>query len=114
MKYVLICTHTGTAGAALQMNNVLTHIGSIDSLKFFPSDLSLFQHLAKTVVYPDLIALDLHLPIKGGLQTLKQLKKDLKWKNIPVMMTSNEASKYEILACYMAGAESFLVESILF
>ncbi|WP_185731301.1 response regulator [Larkinella rosea] len=96
------------------MDKVLKHIGAIRSIKFFPNDLALFQYLGTTDEYPDLITLDLHLPLKGGLQILKSLKKDLRWKNIPVMMTCNEASQFEILACYKAGAESFLVESILF
>lgn len=114
MRNVLICTFVGSAEAPLQMDNVLKHVGAIRSVKFFPSDSALFQHLLTANEYPDLITLDLHLPLKGGLQILKSLKKDHRWKDIPVMMTCNEASKFEIMACYKAGAESFLVESILF
>lgn len=110
----MICTFVGRAEASLQMDNVLKHVGAIRSAKFFPSDSALFHHLSTVHEYPDLITLDLHLPLRGGLQILKSLKKDQRWKDIPVMMTCNEASNFEITACYKAGAESFLVESILF
>ncbi|GAB3893325.1 hypothetical protein GCM10028803_07330 [Larkinella knui] len=114
MKNVLICTFVGHADAHLHMDKVLTHIGAIGNLKFFPNDLSLFNHLSKTQHYPDLITIDLHLPLKGGLQTLKSIKKDRNWKHIPVLMTCSEASRFEILACYNAGADSCFVETILF
>ncbi|GAB3927803.1 response regulator [Larkinella terrae] len=114
MKKVLICTNVGKSQAHVQMDNVLKHIGAISDLKFFPSDLALLKYLSTAQDYPDLITLDLHLPLKGGLQILKILKKDKRWKHIPVIMTCSEASTFEIEACHTAGAESFFVETILF
>jgi CheY-like chemotaxis protein len=44
------------------------------------------HYLRKTTPLPDFIFLDLKMPIMNGKECLKELKKDVKLKNIPVII----------------------------
>ena len=60
--------------------------------------------------HPFLILLDLHMPVMGGQQTLRELKQRPDWKPIPVVMVTSGASEQEVQACYEAGANSCLAK----
>ncbi len=57
---------------------------------------------------PDLILLDLNLPIWDGKKTLAVLKKDQRLKSIPVIIYTTSKSEYDIADCYELGANSFI------
>ncbi len=59
---------------------------------------------------PDLILLDLILPLKEGFVVLKALKSNPKTKNIPVVILSNLDQDYEIKMGKNLGAESYLTK----
>ncbi|HLB51901.1 hypothetical protein A3F07_02025 [candidate division WWE3 bacterium RIFCSPHIGHO2_12_FULL_38_15] len=60
---------------------------------------------------PDVILLDLIMPIKDGFITLKELKLNDKFKNIPVIIASNLGQKDEIEKGLNLGAADYLVKS---
>lgn len=47
---------------------------------------------------PDLIWLDMHLPVMSGSQLLEQLNQDENMKKIPVIVVTVSSSKHELLA----------------
>lgn len=59
---------------------------------------------------PDLVLLDVNMPVKSGLEVCKELKASPATEDIPVMfMTGNlEHSAQE--ACWKAGATDFIVK----
>jgi CheY-like chemotaxis protein len=57
---------------------------------------------------PDLIILDLNLPRVGGLQVLDQLKRDDRFRLIPVIVLTSSQSPRDIEAAYRAGANLYL------
>lgn len=57
---------------------------------------------------PDLVLLDLNLPGYGGLQTLAELKSDVRLRRIPVIVLTTSKSQDEINRCYDAGAAAVL------
>jgi len=57
---------------------------------------------------PDLILLDVRMPIKDGITTLKELKRRGDTKHIPVVMLS--ASVFDQRAALEAGARFFLTK----
>ena len=59
---------------------------------------------------PDLILLDLMLPKKSGFEILKEIKKDEKIKDIPVLILSNLAQEKEIEEGLALGAQDYLVK----
>src|SRR5438045_2821716 len=65
---------------------------------------------AKTVA-PDLILLDVMMPVMNGLQSLEKLKSDPQTKNIPVIMLTNLANKPDADYSLKKGAVKYLVKS---
>ena len=61
--------------------------------------------------HPDLIMLDISLPVMDGIAMLKELRKDDSGKNMEVIMLTN-FSEYKLLADALAqGAHDYLVKS---
>ncbi|MBL1211294.1 response regulator [Geminocystis sp. GBBB08] len=61
---------------------------------------------------PDLILLDLNLPRKNGLEVLKEIKLDIRYKRIPVIILSTSENNEDILECYNCHANSYLTKPI--
>ena len=59
---------------------------------------------------PQLIFLDLRMPVWDGIRTLKALKAEARYAAIPVYIWSEADSKNEISLCLQLGAEKFLVK----
>lgn len=57
---------------------------------------------------PDIILLDLNLPVWDGKKTLAILKKDQRLKSIPIVIYSTSKSEHDIADCYDLGANSFI------
>ena len=61
-----------------------------------------------------LIVLDLNMPILNGTQTLRKLKKDDRFKDIPVVIYSTSVNDTEREECYRLGALDYLVKPSTF
>ncbi len=59
----------------------------------------------------DLILLDMVMPVKDGLQTLKELKNDEVLKQIPVIILSNLGQESDIEETKKLGAIDYIVKS---
>jgi|SRR5882724_296936 len=59
---------------------------------------------------PLFILLDLNMPKKDGIQTLKEIKEHAVFRNIPVNIFSITSSGHEINSCYEAGANSYIIK----
>ena len=66
--------------------------------------------LAKTKK-PDLILLDIILPVINGIDVLKELKKDKKTKNIPVIVLTNVENMDNVDKTIELGATAYLVKA---
>jgi len=60
---------------------------------------------------PDIILLDLIIPIKDGFTVLAEIKKDDRLKPIPVIVTSNLSQKEDIDRAKSLGAIDYMVKS---
>ena len=59
---------------------------------------------------PDIIFLDLNMPIFTGWDCLKQIKSNPNWKHIPVVIYSTASRKEIIDNCYREGASLYLIK----
>jgi DNA-binding response OmpR family regulator len=59
---------------------------------------------------PDLVILDLLLPVMDGFEVLKRLKEDESLKTIPVVIMSNLSQKEDIDRCMKLGATDYIVK----
>ena len=60
---------------------------------------------------PDIVILDIMLTGKDGFEILKDLKKDDKTKNIPVVIVSNLGSKEDLEKGNQLGAAGFMIKA---
>lgn len=60
---------------------------------------------------PDLILLDLIMPVKNGFETLEEIQKDEKLSQIPVIVLSNLGQETDIAKAKDLGANDYLIKS---
>lgn len=59
---------------------------------------------------PDLILLDLNMPLKGGRESLQELKSTTGLRRIPIIVLTTSHDEQDILECYDLGANSYIVK----
>jgi CheY-like chemotaxis protein len=60
---------------------------------------------------PDLILLDIIMPVMGGIEMLEELKKNESLKNIPVILLTNVGEKESIQRVRELGVQDYLIKS---
>ena len=62
----------------------------------------------KNTQHPNLIFLDLNMPLKNGMECLEEIKKNTKLKDIPVIIFSTSNQKETINQVYIKGATYYM------
>jgi CheY-like chemotaxis protein len=70
------------------------------------------EHRGKEARPPDIILLDINLPDISGIDLLTKIKKDPRWKGIPVVMLTGSNIGDDIQRSYDLGAKTYLVKPI--
>lgn len=60
---------------------------------------------------PNLILLDIVMPYMDGMETLRKIKSEEKWKKIPIILLTNLSDKEKIEEAMGVGADDFLIKS---
>jgi CheY-like chemotaxis protein len=71
-------------------------------------------HDPEVAPLPDIILLDLNMPKMDGRQVLKLLKKDPRFRAIPVIILTTSRSDEDVKACYDLGANSYITKQSSF
>ncbi|MBV9890013.1 MAG: response regulator [Rhizobacter sp.] len=58
----------------------------------------------------DVVVTDIEMPTLGGFELLSAIRRDARWRHLPVLMVTAEARKDEIVRCTHAGATAYLVK----
>jgi CheY-like chemotaxis protein len=61
---------------------------------------------------PDVLLLDLNMPQEHGTETLKRLKSQEEFKDIPVIILTAETSDETLATCFHLGASDFITKPI--
>ena len=72
------------------------------------------NYLKETRVVPDLIFLDLNMPVMDGREALVEIKSSEKLKVIPVFILSTSSAQSDVFSSYASGANLFLVKPSTF
>ena len=59
---------------------------------------------------PDLVLLDIMMPVMDGWEVLKKVKEDDKLKNIPVIMLTAKGQEWDIVKGFELGSEDYVVK----
>lgn len=60
---------------------------------------------------PDLIVLDLVMPVMDGFTTLSEIKKNPKYQSVPIIIASNLSQKEDIDRGMSLGANDYIIKS---
>ena len=78
------------------------------------SILTYLDSIYTTYPLPSLIVLDLNMPRMNGTQTLKHLKSNDRYRNIPVIIFSTSINVIEKDECLKTGAVSYIVKPVTY
>lgn len=62
--------------------------------------------------FPDLVLLDLKLPLVDGKEVLRRVRAEAATREVPVVVLSSSADPRDVLDCYLLGADSYFVKPI--
>ncbi len=57
---------------------------------------------------PDLVILDLNMPVMGGIEALRRLRQDPKTRLLPVIIATVQMDQASVVEGWMSGAERYL------
>lgn len=63
-----------------------------------------------SLVCPDLILLDLNMPLKDGREALQEIKSDPRLRTIPTIVMTTSGNEDDVRYCYQTGANSYIVK----
>lgn len=61
---------------------------------------------------PYLLFLDIHMPNMDGIEVLRSVKADLRFKDMPVIMLTTTDDPNEMRRCHELGCDGFLVKPV--
>ena len=62
---------------------------------------------------PDLILLDMNMPIMDGKQTLQEIRASFALKHLPVVMLTTSSRDKDVLESYRLGVNAYLTKPVL-
>jgi len=93
-------------------SDAITDIDLTFPVEFCTNGLELLNRLwDKNLSLPDIIFLDLNMPIMSGFESLKQIRDDARFKDIPVIaIYSTSATEDGIKNTFGLGANAYIVK----
>ena len=82
-------------------------------LSFAEDGSQLLKFLDKETL-PDMVFLDLNMPLKSGLECLKTIRGERKFDNLPVIIYTTSKNPEDINSCYKLGANLYVVKPYSF
>ena len=71
----------------------------------------LLEALHNTTDFPDIVFLDLNMPVKNGFQCLEEIKNTKLWKNVKIVILSTSSHPEQVKTAYGFGADLYFTKS---
>jgi len=91
--------------------DVLIDLAINIDLQLAGNGILLMKMLEETEFFPDIIFLDLNMPLKNGLVCLQEIKANQLWRNIKVVILSTSSHQDQIKDAYNEGADFYMTKS---
>jgi CheY-like chemotaxis protein len=63
---------------------------------------------------PRVVLLDLKLPKVSGIEVLREIRRDPRYKLLPVVVMTSSREEPDVAACYALGVNSYIVKPVEF
>jgi len=90
--------------------DVLTDLEFDISLAIAVNGKELMKQLEQTEVLPEIIFLDLNMPLKNGMVCLEEIRANQLWKDIKVIILSTSSHQDQMKDAYDKGADFYMVK----
>jgi sigma-B regulation protein RsbU (phosphoserine phosphatase) len=71
------------------------------------------EGLAKVASFrPDLVLLDVNMPVMGGHEMCRRLRADPRTADLPVLFQTSESTERELIACFQAGGSDYISKPV--
>lgn len=80
----------------------------------FSNGRDLCQHIQDSLVFPDIIFLDINMPLMNGKDCLKELSRQAKFNNVPIIMYSTSVTPSDINETFISGADLYVQKAFSF
>lgn len=60
----------------------------------------------------DLLLLDWNMPRLNGIELVQQLRKDPRYSDLPIIMITSEAAKYNVIEAVKSGVSDYLIKPV--
>lgn len=110
---IVILIAEDNPGDRVLLESALKESGVQSRLFFAEDGQELINYMNEAVVYSDLhkssclVLLDLRMPRLDGMQTLKIIKGDVRFRKIPVVILTSSSDEGDVTKTYEMGASSF-------
>jgi two-component system chemotaxis response regulator CheY len=68
------------------------------------------DHLLSTDEVPDLALVDWNMPEMNGLDFIKAVRGDQRWRNMSLMMVTTESENHNVVRALAAGAHEYVIK----
>lgn len=92
----------------LLFQDVLEEIGLSVDITIAENGIILLEKLHAANQFPDVIFMDLNMPLKNGFQCLQEIKEHPEFKSIPVIILSTSSTLDNIEKSYKLGAFQYI------
>lgn len=62
---------------------------------------------------PDLVVLDIEMPLINGLELCQIVRQDLKWEHLPILVVTAHSDPESLQKAFMAGSDDFITKPVL-
>lgn len=110
MKNLKICLVDDDNDDREIFQEAFNELNSENVLMVFKNGLEIIDYLDKTEEAPHIIFLDLNMPIMGGLETLKEIRTNERFKSLSIAIYSTSSSEKDIEETLAAGANIYITK----
>ena len=96
---------------ALEASKVLNEVSIVRNGKL-ALDFVFKKNGYEDVKSPDVILMDINLPLKSGIEVLEILKSDESTKHIPIIILTTSSSESDIMKSYNNHANAYIVKPV--
>ena len=96
------------ADDCMLFEDAITEMGVTIAVVCVTDGADLLNKLRQATVVPDILFLDVNMPVKNGLDCLNELKRDERFNQVPVVMWSTSGQSETVEKAYQAGARLFM------
>jgi CheY-like chemotaxis protein len=107
-EYIYIALADDDEDDRLFFTDAFSELKINTKVQTFNDGLALMNFLNSTNIFPNILFLDLNMPIKNGIECLEEIKKNSRFNDIAIAIYSTSSSEEHIEETFVKGANIYI------